>query len=326
MNSGPFPSSMPPELARAAKPDFPRWRQMVTATGGCAQPVRLQGRRLTIDTTTGEVIDEYTTDNEPTGYLLTACGNRRASRCPACADVYRRDAYHLIFAGLAGGKGIPDTISDHPRVFATLTAPSFGPVHTSREQGGRPRLCRPRRNSGTCQHGRPVGCTARHERGDPQLGTPLCPDCYDYMAAVLWNAHAGQLWKRFRTYTERALAAQARLRRAALRRQARLGYAKIAEYQARGLVHFHAVIRIDGPAGPEDTPPAWAQRSAARTSHTNRCPQRRHQHTRPAPVRPLTHVALGKPARRKACPPSRHGQRRRVRRRQGGGLHCQVRH
>ena len=38
----------------------------------------------------------------------------------------------------------------------------------------------------------------------------------------------------------------------------RLGYAKIAEYQARGLVHFHAVIRIDGPAGPEDTPPAWA--------------------------------------------------------------------
>ena len=258
MNSGPFPSSMPPELARAAKPDFPRWRQMVTATGGCAQPVRLQGRRLTIDTTTGEVIDEYTTDNEPTGYLLTACGNRRASRCPACADVYRRDAYHLIFARLAGGKGIPDTISDHPRVFATLTAPSFGPVHTSREQGGRPRLCRPRRNSGTCQHGRPVGCTARHERGDPQLGTPLCPDCYDYMAAVLWNAHAGQLWKRFRTYTERALAAQARLRRAALRRQARLGYAKIAEYQARGLVHFHAVIRIDGPAGPEDTPPAWA--------------------------------------------------------------------
>jgi hypothetical protein len=78
------------------------------------------------------------------------------------------------------------------------------------------------------------------------------------MAAVLWNAHAGQLWKRFRTYTERALAAQIGLSRAPLHQQARLGYAKIAEYQARGLVHFHAIIRIDGPAGPRDTPPAWA--------------------------------------------------------------------
>ena len=25
---------------------------------------------------------------------------------------------------------------------------------------------------------------------DPSLGRPLCPDCYDYQAAVVWNAHA----------------------------------------------------------------------------------------------------------------------------------------
>jgi hypothetical protein len=38
----------------------------------------------------------------------------------------------------------------------------------------------------------------------------------------------------------------------------RVSYAKVAEYQRRGVFHFHAVIRLDGPAGPTTTPPAWA--------------------------------------------------------------------
>ncbi len=43
--------------------------------------------------------------------------------------------------------------------------------------------------------------------------------------------------------------------RTELRHRLRLSYAKVAEYQARGLVHFHAVIRLDGPDGPTDRPP-----------------------------------------------------------------------
>ena len=35
---------------------------------------------------------------------------------------------------------------------------------------------------------------------------------------------------------------------------ARLSYAKVAEYQRRGLVHFHAVVRLDGSDGPADAP------------------------------------------------------------------------
>jgi hypothetical protein len=31
---------------------------------------------------------------------------------------------------------------------------------------------------------------------DACLGRPLCPDCYDYAAAVVWNAHAPELWRR----------------------------------------------------------------------------------------------------------------------------------
>jgi hypothetical protein len=39
--------------------------------------------------------------------------------------------------------------------------------------------------------------------------------------------------------------------------QLRFSYAKVAEYQRRGVVHFHAIIRLDGPAGPTTAPPAW---------------------------------------------------------------------
>jgi integrase len=36
--------------------------------------------------------------------LLTACGNRRESRCPSCAATYRADAYQaLVFVGVYGG-------------------------------------------------------------------------------------------------------------------------------------------------------------------------------------------------------------------------------
>lgn len=98
---------------RAAMPDFARWQEMVRATGGCAQPIRLQGRRITFDAGL-EVLDVYRTADEPTGYLLTACGNRRASRCPACSEVYRDDTYHLILSGLRGGKGVPEDVSAHP--------------------------------------------------------------------------------------------------------------------------------------------------------------------------------------------------------------------
>ena len=35
----------------------------------------------------------------------------------------------------------------------------------------------------------------------------------------------------------------------------------MAEFQHRGLVHFHAVVRFDGPGGAGDRPPGWASAS-----------------------------------------------------------------
>jgi hypothetical protein len=97
------------------------------------------------------------------------------------------DTCQLIRAELRGGKGVSETVADHPCVFVTLTAPSFGPVHAHREKGGRVLACRPRPNDKTCPHGIRLSCSEKHTR---RLGEPLCPDCYDYSGAVLFNAHA----------------------------------------------------------------------------------------------------------------------------------------
>ncbi|MFC9245198.1 replication initiator [Streptomyces sp. NPDC057136] len=224
--------------------DFDRVTEQVRNLRGCTRPVNLVGWTATTDRATKTVLRSYTTADEPTGRLLTACGNRRSSRCPACSRVYAADTYHLIKAGLSGGKEVSETVRDHPRVFATLTAPSFGPVHnrpTSR--AGKPLDCR---------------CGASHGEDAPELGTPLHPATYDYTGAVLWNAHAGALWARFTTYLRRVLAAQLGMTQKALNSALRVSFAKVAEYQKRGLVHFHAVIRFDGPDGHATPPPAWA--------------------------------------------------------------------
>ena len=226
--------------------------------GGCIQPVLVRGRVDHIDGATGELLHRYTSVHEPGGVLPIACKTRRASRCPPCAEVYRADTYQLIRAGLTGGKGIPDTVATHPCVFVTLTAPSFGPVHARREKDGRVLRCHPRRGKPTCPHGNRLSCAEKHAPDDDRLGDPLCPDCYDYTGSVLFNACAPELWRRFTITLRRTLARRTGMTNKALAAQLRVSFAKVAEYQRRGVVHFHAIIRLDGPAGPSTAPPAWA--------------------------------------------------------------------
>jgi hypothetical protein len=227
--------------------DLKDWERQLTRTGACAHPVKLHGRIDAIDLATGEAAPVYDTTAEPGGVLHVACGNRRESACPACSAVYKRDARQLVRAGLTGGKGVPESVSAHPCVFATFTAPSFGPVHARRMRGKTVLPCRPRRdaNKRACPHGRDISCPTRHVEDDPRLGRPMCPDCYDYEAAVLFNLHAADLWRRFTTYLPRHLARLASVTGKRLRAELRIRYVKVAEYQARGVVHFHAVIRLD---------------------------------------------------------------------------------
>ncbi|WPB92204.1 replication initiator [Streptomyces malaysiensis] len=229
-------------------PDFDRVQDQISRIRGCTRPVQLVGSTETRDMATDTVVRSYSTAEEPTGRLLTTCGNRRSSRCPSCSRLYAADTYHLIKAGLSGGKSVPETVRTHPRLFVTLTAPSFGPVHNRRTTDAGENL--------------PCRCGERHHADDPALGTPLSPATYDYTGAVLWNAHAGALWARFTTYLRRELAAHLDMTQKALNAALRVSFAKVAEYQRRGLVHFHAVIRLDGPEGSNQPPPRWATADA----------------------------------------------------------------
>jgi hypothetical protein len=263
--------------------------------GGCLQPVLLRGRVDHIDGTTGELLHRYTTVHEPGGILPIACKTRHASRCPPCAEVYRADTYQVIRVGLSGGKGIPETVAEHPSVFTTLTAPSFGPVHVRREKDGRLLRCRPRRRGQVSPHGRLMSCGTRHTREEPRLGEPLCPDCYEYTSAVLFNACAPELWRRFTIALRRALARQAGLTNKAFTAQVRVSYAKVAEYQRRGVVHFHAIIRLDGPAGPTTPPPTWAT-LALLTAAIDQAARSVHLETPSAPGLPTRTLAWGREA------------------------------
>ena len=237
---------------RATRDDYEHWLRTTRPASGCARPIRLRGTIRDIDTGTGEIISTLNTADTPDRVIYLPCGDRRASVCPSCAETYRADTYQLIRAGLAGGKGVPESVSVHPCVFATFTAPSFGPVHTRvATPDGRIARCRPRRKASFCTHGQRISCGQRHKETDTSLGRPLCPDCYDYSAAVVWNGHASELWRRTVITLRRQLDKTARTHGT----RVRLSYAKVAEYQRRGLIHFHAIFRLDGidPVHPERT-------------------------------------------------------------------------
>ncbi|HET7386297.1 MAG TPA: replication initiator [Nocardioidaceae bacterium] len=221
---------------------------------GCVNPVRLRGRKDLLDTTTGEVTKVYDSGDELDGTTYVKCGNRRASVCPSCSAEYKGDAWHLLMCGLAGGKGIPEQVADHPCTFATLTAPSFGLVHGVRRKGP----CRARRDHPVCPHGRPAWCRKHHHDDDPQVGQPLCWQCYDYTAHVLWQWHAPELWRRFTIALQRDLAHRAGLSVKRFRAVCKISYAKVVEFQARGVIHVHVPIRLDGPDGPDGPAPALA--------------------------------------------------------------------
>ena len=242
-------------VARIFATGYDRFTDQQAACGYCAHPIRLRGTATTIDTTTGAVMSRYDSTSEPDGVTYVRCGNRRAAVCPSCSREYKGDMWHLLAAGTAGGmKGVPTTVGTHPQVFATLTAPSFGPVHTTRATG----KCHVARKGRRwlCRHGRPTWCDHTHPADDKRLGSPLCADCYDYSAHVIWQWHAPELWRRFTIQLHRDLATMLDVPRSALRDRARVSFAKVAEFQRRGIVHFHAIIRLDGPATGSEPYPA----------------------------------------------------------------------
>jgi hypothetical protein len=240
---------LPQALARLAAPGgYEAFEDQVRGARFCRRPVRLQGSVVQSqpDGSTRVLFDSA---GQPDRVLLKACGTRRQTLCPPCASIYRGDAFALVAAGLRGGKGVPEEVAHHPAVLLTLTAPSFGAVHRTSRDGS----CR--RSGPRCPHGRVLRCGRRHAENDPVLGQALCPACYDYDAAVLFNASVSELWRRTTIYALRALGNLAGLSVRQVAKEVRLSYVKVVEFQQRGSAHLHAVVRLDAKAEGLCAPP-----------------------------------------------------------------------
>lgn len=158
------------------------------------------------------------------------CGSRVKSRCPSCAELYRGDWAAIARSGVFDGP-----VENFQFYLLTLTAPSFGQVH---------RVPRPgKRVAGSC------GCGVQHSAEDAGLrGVPLHPSSYDYLGQVAWNRDAGLLWDRTRR----------RLRD----RWDSAEYFIVREWQDRGVLHVHVLVRI----ARVEAPTAYVLRDAARTA------------------------------------------------------------
>ncbi|MGH9128313.1 MAG: replication initiator, partial [Acidimicrobiales bacterium] len=220
---------------RAGSRDFEAWWAAASTAGFCANPVHLATSLAGLGRTE----------------VLTRCKNRRASVCPSCSALYAGDTWQLVHAGIAGGHhGMPASIAAHPMAFVTLTAPSFGPVHSTGHPPGEQRVCQPAGTKRCCDHWR-SRCAAVHELTDPLVGQAICVHCYDYVGHVLFSWHLPQLWHRFAIGLRRSIAR--RLSSSGDDPKAvRLSYVKVVEMQRRGIPHIHAVIRLDGAGAPSE--------------------------------------------------------------------------
>jgi len=236
---------------RLRKRQFDDFTTQGEGCGWCRHPIRLRG--AVIARTGNERVRIFSTSALPDGVFLKACGARRESRCPSCAAVYRGDARHVVRAGLIGGKGVDESVTERPAVLLTLTAPSFGRVHSAGLRGP----CHPGSSSVRCVHGRRLTCSEHHDDRDAVVGAPLCEDCYDFEGAVLQNACTPELWRRTTIYVLRHLAGALGWTQRETRERIGLSFCRVAEFQRRGVVHLHAVIRADGVHG--RTPPLSAE-------------------------------------------------------------------
>ncbi|WP_348652629.1 replication initiator [Streptomyces sp. WMMC500] len=168
------------------------------------------------------------------------------------------------------------------------------PRPTPRHSGSPPSSQRsPRPPSALSTPFRQPAVPLRHRHGEdaPEPGTPLDPYPYDYAGTVLWHNQRPYLRRYFTIHLRREIARRCRTHREGrAREQSRVTFGKVAEYQNRGAVHFHAVIRFDGPDGPDSRPanPGWPPTSAATSSTTAKPLARNYLPDRPGKSRRMT--------------------------------------
>ena len=224
-------------IRRARSAGFTTWWQRVEAVGFCANPIHLAGR------------DELGREHQ----VFTRCNNRRATVCPSCSDLYSRDTWQLIHAGLRGGHhDVPATVADHPQVFVTLTAPSFGAVHTiSAASGCHPRGARPPsvHTEGRC--GAIAHTATAMPSSDNRYAVSATTTSGTSCSPGTLQSYGGASPSAFVDFCNASL-----VDRGERPEHTRISFMKVAELQRRALPHFHAVIRLDAASVPGQPPAA----------------------------------------------------------------------
>jgi hypothetical protein len=151
--------------------------------------------------------------------ITVRCHSRLKEVCPGCSNLAAGDWAAILRSGIFHA---PSTARF---LVVTLTAPSFGATH---------RVVKPGRTVQQCQ------CGAVH---DPTLdadlrGTPLDLDTYDYEGAIWWNYASPALFDNFIRLLRDIYPS--------------LAYAAIREWQARGSLHLHVLMRIDAAEMPTE--------------------------------------------------------------------------
>lgn len=149
--------------------------------------------------------------------MWVRCGSRVKSRCESCAELYRGDWAAIARSGVFDGP-----VQNYRFYLLTLTAPSFGEVHRVPKHGTAP----------------PCRCGVVHSVEDVALrGVPLSFAAYDYAGQVRWNRDSGTLWTNtIRRLRDRWLSVE---------------FFVVREWQDRGVLHVHALLRVARGCAPE---------------------------------------------------------------------------
>ena len=241
------------DLTRHRRRSWPDCCRRTSTTGprpcrasGSAHPIHLVGSSATVDTGTGEVLSGLLLGGRGDGRDLDPVRQPPSQRVP------------VLLPGLRRRHVPPDPGRGHRRQERPGDGGGepAGVRHPDRPVvRARPRKPPTAVGAGPAAHGEAVrarpadGLHAAHEEEDPRVGQPLCWECYDYASHVVWQWWAPELWRRFTI---------------ALRRSSRIGSASrkaarpirdAAVRQGRRVpaaraIHFHALVRLDGPKTP----------------------------------------------------------------------------
>ena len=166
--------------------------------------------------------------------LFIRCKSRVKSKCPSCAELYRGDWAAIARSGVFDGP-----VQNFRFYLLTLTAPSIGRVHrVPRSPDAAARAC---------------GCGVVHTMADGGLrGVPLDAETYDYAGQVAWNRDSGLLWDR--------------TRRRIRDRWDSTEFFIVREWQERGVLHVHVLLRISRAESPDAAVLGEAARTAVAAS------------------------------------------------------------